>query len=318
MEDVEPGTQARGTVKRTAGMMTHLRSLLAGSIDYAGLFPPASLGMDEAVQRYEAYSSSNHAWLLGRFVVPVSRLGECAASSDALPAGVRGTFDWKLSALAGTDLRADLQTVAAFNSTRRAGTRPALSVDTVEFKAQRSAEIEAIHVVSPGSPVLYAEIPPDPDPAELLRALAGAHMRAKIRTGGVTPDAFPSSAYLARFITGCVAAGVPFKATAGLHHPLRGRYRLTYADESPAGAMYGFLNVLVATALAGTGAPAEDVRRMLEEEDKGKLHFDAGQVRWGAYHLSSSALAATRIHFTAFGSCSFDEPVNDLQKMGLL
>jgi hypothetical protein len=315
---MEPGPQAYGRVRRTAGIMTHLRTLLAGTIDYAGLFPPASLGMDEAVQRYAAYSSSNHAWMLGRFVVPVSRLGECAASSDALPAGLRGTFAWNLSALGGTDLHADLQTVAAFNRTRRAGTRPGLSVDTVEFKAQRSEEIDAIHDVFTGAPVLYAEIPSDPDPAGLLRALAGARMRAKIRTGGVTPDAFPSSAHLARFITGCVAAGVPFKATAGLHHPLRGRYRLTYADESPAGSMYGFLNVLVATALAGRGAPAEEVRRMLEEEDPRALHVDAGQVRWGAYQLPPAALAAARVHFTAFGSCSFDEPVNDLQQMGLL
>ena len=96
-----------------------------------------------------------------------------------------------------------------------------------------------------------------------LAVLSAAGARAKVRTGGVTEGAFPASHALARFIQSCADAGVPFKATAGLHHPLRGEYRLTYEPGSPHGMMFGFLNVFLAAAFArdrphaeGTGAPA--------------------------------------------------------------
>lgn len=318
MEGLEPETRAREGVKQTAGTMTPLHDLLAGAIDYAGLFPPASLGMDEAVQRFAAYRRSSHAGMLGRFVVPVAQLDACAASADALPSDARGTDVWNISALAGGDIAADLHIVRTFNASRHAGGRPRLLVDTLEFRADRPAVISTLPPVAAEMPVLFAEIPLETDPVPFLDVLSAAHMRAKVRTGGITPDAFPAPEHLARFVTACVRAGVPFKATAGLHHPLRGRYRLTYADAGPSGIMFGFLNVLLATALAAAGGSEDDVRRILEQEDPQTVRFEAEQVGWGAYRLPYAAVAAARSHFTTFGSCSFEEPVNDLQQMGLL
>ena len=75
----------------------------------------------------------------------------------------------------------------------------------------------------------YFELPIDADPAPL----AGGRGRAKVRTGGLTPEAFPAPADLARFLYRCAKARVPFKATAGLHHPIRSMQRCTYEPDSP-------------------------------------------------------------------------------------
>ena len=95
-----------------------------------------------------------------------------------------------------------------------------------------------------------------------VRRLGG---RAKVRTGGVTRDAFPTTSDLIRFLRRCVRAGLPFKATAGLHHPLRAEYRLTYAPDSPAGVMFGFLNLFLATAFLRAGMEETEAARLLEE-----------------------------------------------------
>src|SRR6185436_15978516 len=105
----------------------------------------------------------------------------------------------------------------------------------------------------PGYLQPYIEIPVSGDPAPLATAVGRAGGRLKVRTGGVTADAFPSAADLARFLRAAVQAGVPFKATAGLHHPLRAEYRLTYEPGSACGTMFGFLNLFLATAFVSAG-----------------------------------------------------------------
>jgi hypothetical protein len=298
--------------------MTALGGLLAESIDFAGLFPPASLSMGAAVRRYSVYRGGNLAWLLGRFIVPVSRLSECSDAVGALTPEECTLPPWRLSAVAGTDLPADIRAVVSFNQQHRPVSLPTLRIDTLEFRVHASADIEAAMEIMPAGVTAYAEIPIAVDPTGLLVALSRAGFRAKVRTGGVTPGAFPPSTDLARFIAKCVSIGVEFKATAGLHHALRGRYRLTYEKESPAGTMYGFLNVMLATALAALGAPEPDVQKILEEENPRALQIDQAGASWGSYRFSPDVLAAIRGQMIAFGSCSFDEPVHDLQQMGFL
>lgn len=298
--------------------MTALRQLLEGIVDYAGLFPPAALGMGEAVRNFAVYRAGEHSWMVGRFIVPVSRLDECSSAATALPDELRNGPAWKLSALAGNDLVADIAAVSSFNRTRRTESPPLLVVDTIEFRADSAPRIDQGREHLPADLQAYVEIPIESDPAPLLHAIAGAGLRAKVRTGGVTPEAFPSSVHLARFIHTCVRSGLMFKATAGLHHALRGRYPLTYDAETPTGIMYGFLNVFFAAGVASTGGSEEEIRRMLEEADPRAIFCDRGGMSWRDHRLSADELAATRTRFAAaFGSCSFVEPVNDLLRMGL-
>ena len=298
--------------------MESLRVLLRGIVDYAGLFPPAGLAMMPAVRNYAEYWGQDEAWMLGRFVVPAARLAEFReAAVDLLPDA--GSPPWQLSALAGDDLATALESVAAHNaSTTLAGAGS--PVVSLELKADSPAQIEAALATLPKDLEVFFELPVEPDPAVLIAALRGSPARAKIRTGGVSGPAFPSSEQTARFILGCAQAGVPFKATAGLHHPLRGLYRLSYEADSGQGLMFGYLNVFLAAAYAVVGRLGEhQLLDLLAESDADNFVFDDQGSTWRGVHLSLRELAEARARFAfSFGSCSFVEPVDDLQALGLL
>lgn len=293
--------------------MQAVQTLLRGLIDYAGLFPPAGLDMSTAVGNYVQYRAEPSAWLLGRFVVPVARLDEFAAALRSH--AVASDAAWRISALGSTDLAADSAAIVEFNQ-RHAG---AALIDTIEIRAAEAAQIEQALATLPASLTAYVELPLNDTLDELIATLARLNGRAKVRTGGVTADAFPAPADLARFIAACVAAGVPFKATAGLHHPLRAMQRLTYAPDSPTGMMYGFLNVFLAAAFVRAGMSAQTATAVLEERDPAAFQFDHDGVRWRDAHVTLDTLADTRQHVAlSFGSCSFSEPVDDLKAMHLL
>lgn len=291
------------------------RALLTELIDYAGLFPPAGLDMAAAVQNYAAYRQSEQAWLLARFVVPVARLAEFEqAAAGVLPAAETDN-PWRLSALVGDDVAGEASQVQAFNE-RHAGR---VVIDTVELKASAPAQIGAALAALPEGVTAYFEIPLAGATSEMIAALAEAGALAKARTGGVTAAAFPTSTQLAQFIHTCVAAEVPFKATAGLHHALRGEYWLTYAPDSPTATMHGFLNVFLAAGFAQNGLEVEQLAEVLEERSPAAFVFESGRVVWRDEELVRAHLTNTR-HLTAlaFGSCSFTEPIEELQRLGLL
>ncbi|HYI07456.1 MAG TPA: hypothetical protein VEK57_00170 [Thermoanaerobaculia bacterium] len=243
-----------------------LRALLEGLIDYAGLFPPAALSMQDAVRNYARYREEEYAWMLGKFVVPAERVGEVP---EEFPLSVLG-------------------------------------ID--EVKAATVADVERIVTTAEGRTV-YVEIT---NPA-LLEPLARHGLRAKIRTGGITPDTFPAIPNVAEFLRACKAAGVAFKATAGLHHPLRCLKPLTYAPDAPTGTMHGFLNVFMAAALL------EHADEILGEEDVYAFSFDDAGAAWRGHRVTTAALGVMRRKFAiSFGSCSFEEPISDLQALQLL
>jgi hypothetical protein len=304
--------------------MNHsLRDLLLGLIDYAGLFPPAALDMPAATRKYAEYRESEYRWALGRFVVPVARLDEFEKAAEGImPDGGWGKNDfWRLSALGGAELSSDLNRIAEFNqryatTDSRAG---AAVIDTIEIKAGWPADIENAMMLMPAKLAPYFEIPISDDPAELIKIIAETEARAKVRTGGVTPDAFPSSFNLARFIKICAEEDVPFKATAGLHHPLRSVNKLTYAPDSATVMMHGFLNVFLAAAFAQSGMDVDRLVDLLEEKSPEAFQFDSGGVTWRDEMIVRGQLRNSRnLLAIAFGSCSFEEPIEDLKKIGLL
>ena len=243
-----------------------LRTLLEGLIDYAGLFPPAALTMQDAVRNYARYRDEEFAWALGRFVVPSDRTTEVPSE---FPTSILG-------------------------------------ID--EVKAANADDIARIADEANGRTV-YVEI----TDIALLDAIAKHRLRAKIRTGGVTADAFPAIGNVAEFLRACKAAGVAFKATAGLHHPLRCLKPLTYAPDAPTGTMHGFLNVFLAAALL------DHADAILAEEDAHAFSFDDDGASWRGHRVSVDDLRVMRTNFaTSFGSCSFEEPIADLQALGWL
>lgn len=238
-----------------------LHALLEQLIDYAGLFPPAALTMQDAVRNYARYRDGEYAWALGRFVVPQARASEVP---EEFPVSILG-------------------------------------VD--EVKATTEEEIAAF------PPGVYVEIAD----LALLDAIRRHGLRAKIRTGGITADAFPAIGNVAEFLRACKAKGVAFKATAGLHHPLRCVKPLTYEPNAPLGTMHGFLNVFLAAALL------EHADEILAENDPGAFAFNDDGASWRGHRVSTEEIVAMRRDFaTSFGSCSFDEPINDLKELGWL
>lgn len=299
--------------------MRSTHTLLTRLIDYAGLFPPAALPMAEAITNYANYTSSRDSWdswMLGRFITPVARLGEFESQFEAATQthalDDNKTSLWKLSVLSGADIISDLSAINEFNR------RHAL-IDTIEIKAESIEEIERAMLSLKSTLTVYVEIPIANDPHTLVEVIARTGARAKVRTGGLTPEAIPSSVNLARFIAACASANVAFKATAGLHHPIRAVHRLTYEPDSPTGLMHGFLNVFLAAAWIYTGLPMNQVIELLDETSPAAFKFDDDGVTWREYRLTNDQLARAREDFAiAFGSCSFEEPVADLYSLGLL
>jgi hypothetical protein len=288
-----------------------LRPLLSGIVDYAGLFPPAALDMPAVVRNYADYRHDPDAWMLGRLVVPSSRLDELTLELRALPPD---DGQWPIACLVGADFARDLETVDAFNEELAA----VAHIDTLEGKFATPVAITTAAAAVGRRFALFAEVPIDSDPLPLLQAIAAAGVNAKIRTGGVTPDAFPAASDVVRFMRRCAELDVPFKATAGLHHPLRAEHRLTYAPDAPRGTMYGYLNVFLTAALLAELTDVEAVA-LLDERDPAALVVTRDVIRWRDHELRADQASAARERVaSSFGSCSFREPVDDLRSLSFI
>ena len=306
-------------VKQMEGQSTSgVVALMSNLIDYAGLFPPAKLDMPATVRNYADYLSSPEAWMLGRLLVPAGRLDEfepCAASllphdDEAEP--------WRISCLiapAGErQLDEDLQRIASFNNHHAAPDEGLAIIDVIELRADSAQKIDDALDMIADELFAFFELPIEDDPRGLIAALAGGDAGAKVRTGGVTADAAPAPALLARFIGACASANVPFKATAGMHHPFR------YHDDSVGARMFGFLNVFVGACLAHeVQLDQELLADLLDDESSSSFRFDAEGLAWREHRLSQDQITDARNHFAvSFGSCSFDDPRDGLRKLKLL
>ena len=253
-------------------------ALLGRLIDHAALFPPASLDMPEAVAADERARASEHAWMLDRFIVPASRLGELPAEMPPLSVVLDGG-EGDLEAVATTPHEVGLV---------EARIDPAWIPDTQALVREKLPGVRAFWELSPGRGLTGA-----------VAAVREAGAGAKLRCGGTT---LPSVEEVAAFVAACRDAGVPFKATAGLHHPIR------------SGERHGFLNLLAAAVFADG-----DLEAILGEEDPAAFTLDEHGFGVHDRRADAETIAIARAErFVAYGSCSFDEPVEDLTALGIL
>jgi hypothetical protein len=282
-------------------------------VDYAGLFPPAALPMEDAVRQYASHLSSQDAWMLGRFVVPVERLPDFARA--AAPYAGNAGDAWHLSALIGSHAADAGPKIRTFN----AGHRGRFVVDVVECRAVAAGSVAASIGALPGELRIFVELPLLDDPRDMLTEIRNAGAWAKLRTGGVTADAIPSAREVGRFIARAAELLVPFKATAGLHHPICGDHPLTYDDGAPHARMFGFLNIFAAAAFAQSRAHERAVVELVEESDASAFRFEDTELRWRGRTVTAKQIASARSSLgMSFGSCSFQEPTDGLRALGLL
>jgi hypothetical protein len=299
-----------------------LRILLTQSIDYAGMFPPCSLALEKALSNQAAYVRSADAWMLGAFVLSVA---EFDAAKQLL-----GHFDpghpLRVSALGpktdnGTGFEQALERTAGAIRSLSAHNVDLVSVNQLEMFLPQDVDLAQLREVRSltGRLPVFWEAPADR--AEQTIALLAEHNSEadapsfgyKLRTGGVTPDSFPSSAQLAKALVLPVTHQVPIKFTAGLHHPIR-----QYRDEVQT-KMHGFLNVLGAALLAAEHRWDEkQTNAMLEDENPKSFLFEDGFFAWREWKIDLKSLKNRRKFVVSFGSCSFDEPREDLRALNLL
>lgn len=309
-------------------MTQTLRILLNGLIDYAGLFPPAALGMSTAVENYARYMMGEHSFALGRFICPVQKLDEFSKAGAALMPGTFATSGyremaenlsaWRISAIIDGPLDECMVRIDAFNEHHEQEDHGRARIETIEMKVADANDIDDALETIPNDITPYFEIASDHDPRGCIAALAGESAGAKIRCGGVTPEAIPPIESVAAFIAACAAAGVVFKATAGLHHPIRAEQALTYEQSPPRAVMHGFVNVFLAGAMLSERVIDESTARaLLAENEPGAFQFDDTEARWRDLRIGLEALERARTHFAlGYGSCSFEEPIADLRRLG--
>lgn len=302
-------------------MTASLRALLTNVIDYAGLFPPAALDLETSYRNFRAYLACPDRWMLGRFICPIDKLAALTELLRAAPPPA----PVELSVLArpvddvadaiGAGMVPVLQ--AEPNAKLSAVEMPVAPPETIP---QTMATTQVAQVL-PGTEVFF-EIGWTGDDwrrrwsqaATLVKQVESqvGGVGLKLRTGGVTAEAFPPTEVIAGVIAICRDARVSLKFTAGLHHPIRAHH------PSVGTKMHGFINVLAGGVLAHVhGMDEHGVRLILETESPEDFGFDDYQLRWRTLRASVQRIEQVRrTGLISFGSCSFDEPRDDLRALG--
>lgn len=266
------------------------RALLAGAIDYAGLFPPAGLDMAQAAGNYRRYLASEERWALNRFICPVGRLQELAIARG------HGGEPWRIAAAAAGEPYEEAAAIHRFNQDYFGRLR----VEAIEAKTPDAHAVATRVAASRGLECFCELDPAAPEFRSTAAAVQQSGARAKLRTGGVVAEAIPSLDLVLDFLTTCHDLGLSFKATAGLHHPNRGSYPLTYEPDARQACMHGFVNLALAATALAAGADHALAAELLAADDPWPLTPDPWPL---------SQIQAGRRFFLGFGSCSFEEPL---------
>ena len=299
-----------------------LRALLAHSIDYAGMFPPCSLALEPALQNHAQYARSPEAWMLNTFVLSVDQFD----AARQLLSLFDPAHQLRVAALGPrtADANSFLDALEDVDAAIRSFSRydvDLISISHLEMFLPNDVDLallkEARSIV--GDLPVFWEAPPER--AEKAIALLAEHnsdedaatFGYKLRTGGVTADAFPTSAQIASALVTPATHQLPIKFTAGLHHPIR-----QFRDEVKT-KMHGFLNVLGAAVLAAEHRwDAKQAATMLEDENAASFSFGEDFFAWREWKIGVERLRYRRKFVASFGSCSFGEPRDDLRALNLL
>jgi len=313
-------------------MTSGIRTFMSHIVDYAGLFPPASLTLEPAIHNYAAYLSCEDSWMLGQFILPATGLNELEnylslfQSNSPLHCTVIGKKgEEKAACLDG--LKTDLEQI----STMTDRYRDSLIINTFELP------LPAVHpdqglleIIREKTGKLrlhtFCEMSFPRDEYweshlyEILDHIAEYHdpkglfFGFKLRTGGATANAFPSPSQVAKALIGCRDRGIPMKFTAGLHHPIR-----MYRDEVST-KMHGFVNVFTAGMLASKhNLEVKETEEILADENFTHFSFTNDGLTWRDLTISIPEIKNLRKKmFRSYGSCSFNEPREDLRALKIL
>ncbi|GHE92195.1 hypothetical protein GCM10017786_26050 [Amycolatopsis deserti] len=262
-------------------------NVFRGFLDDAAVFPPGLKPLERAVPDHAVHLASGYGELVGPLVLAAPALAE-------LGAVVSEPLDLAVTAPGGPAQLPDALGRAADLPVRLAGFEVAMPAESSVPEFFRALEVA-------GDVPVFVEVPRDARRAEVIATCAKTGHQAKFRTGGVKAELYPDEAELAAGVLAVVRAGVPFKATAGLHHALRN------TDPATGFEQHGFLNLLLATAAARSGASEDELIALLAERDGARVAELVSEVDPGA-----------RESFRSFGTCSIDEPVAELVDLGLV
>lgn len=315
-------------------------SLFSGVVDYAGIFPPAALSLDSAVYNYSAYLGTSDSWMLGRFVCPANRLHELLPHLGLFTS----SRPCRLTVLVGGEARdlgflpaldADLKRINSFLD-EAAG---AFQVDSVECKLPlddlgRDVPVEqflnrlshALQSYFKRKVTAFLEVPPTDasttGPGRWAPFLASAirensndvQLAAKLRCGGPVGATIPEIRQLARTIYSFAEHRIFWKATAGLHHPFRTRIAGT------GDVMHGFVNLLIGSVLTYSKKLAlPELEALIAEEEPERFVVGDGGLAWRGVRANNEEVVRARREFIlSFGSCSFEEPRDELRAAGMI
>jgi hypothetical protein len=319
-----------------------LSALLNHSIDYAAMFPPCSLALEPALQNQARYVRDSEAWMLNSFVLPVEKFDSAVGSISLFDSSEVGEHKQLEFTLAREDRKHPLLISALGAKTVNKDE----FIAALAIAADKIKSFSAKHVDLVSIPQLEMPLPPDVDRRLLGRVgsiLEGLELQAfwetpvnlaeqtiellaehnsaagvpplgyKLRTGGVTAEVIPTPRQIARVLVAATKLCMPIKFTAGLHHPLR-QFRAEVETK-----MHGFLNVLGAAVLAAEhGWDKERISKMLEDENARSFSFSDDSFTWQEWKITTEQIKAQRKLVISFGSCSFDEPREDLRALNLL
>jgi len=320
-------------------MTPTLRVFMQGLIDYAGLFPPARLDMPDAAAAFARHLGGEYTWMLGCFICPAGRLDELAEQRSMLDryspirVSVLGTGpadenDYLDLAVLDAERVARFETYGWAQCTQLEVKWPhsLISKKPLRRYASRLAqagctyrrlffEIERLGSWDDDVDRMAAALAEAAAPAETgVLAQTSDAFGFKIRTGGPTADMYPSPDQIAVAVEACRDAGVLIKATAGLHHPIR------HEQPSEGVTQHGFFNVFGAAALAhGIGLDHHDLASIIDGRRLSDFTFGLHDFSWRQHTIGIETLEEARARLAfSYGSCSFDEPLEDLAAAGLL
>ena len=323
-------------------MKKSLASFTTGLIDYAGLFPPSKLDIDTAIHNFSRYKTSADSFMLSNFIIPASRLHELDAYEEVFKDNppyyfsVLCTGGDELSTFADS-LNEQLREISRF--TRKMGSNAIITTLEIKLPKFGSRSDELIRALNDGARLISSAVPDevsvfyepvlDENRSEIISLLAESialhnlefdaktrYIRGgfKMRCGGVEAHMFPSIEHVAAIIYACRKHNIPLKATAGLHHPVR------HYNDSVQTKMHGFFNVFGAAVMAFAHTLSEKgISEILLDEDPKNFRFSDYYFSWKKKKVPTESIIAARKDFCiSFGSCSFDEPREDLQEAGLM